>query len=354
MHRGEPARNSAAKTSRLSHASWSSMDTWYERLSTVDSLFLDLEDRTAHMHVGACAIFDGTPPPFRDVLRLVESRLSQVPRYRQRVLQVPLKQGRPVWIDETQFDLEYHVRRTALPAPGGETELKKLVSRLFSQQLDRDKPLWELWLVEGVGEDRFAIVSKTHHCMLDGVSGVDLATVLLDTEPDAAPPEPAEPWVPRKAPPLTELLVSSVKEQLSHPLKMPREALEPNSEVLKLFGGLAPLSPLNHPIGPHRRFEMLELPLAEIKEVRKNLGGTINDVVLAIVAGALRVWLTDREQPPTADLRVLVPVSMRTAEGRGTFGNQVSAVFCPLPVTEPNPIERLRKVREAMKVLKES
>src|SRR5471032_2824951 len=172
MHRGEPARNSAAKTSRLSHASWSSMDTWYERLSTVDSLFLDLEDRTAHMHVGACAIFEGPPPPFRDVLRLVESRLSQV----------PLKQGRPVWIDETQFDLEYHVRRTALPAPGGEAELKKLVSRLFSQQLDRDKPLWELWLVEGVGEDRFAVVSKTHHCMLDGVSGVDLATVLLDTE----------------------------------------------------------------------------------------------------------------------------------------------------------------------------
>jgi diacylglycerol O-acyltransferase len=363
------------------------MDTWYERLSTVDSLFLDLEDRTAHMHVGACAIFEGPPPPFRDVLRLVESRLSQVPRYRQRVLQVPLKQGRPVWIDETQFDLEYHVRRTALPAPGGEAELKKLVGRLFSQQLDRDKPLWELWLVEGVGgdgpagggrsaqarsaggDDRFAIVSKTHHCMLDGVSGVDLATVLLDTEPEAKPPGAPEAWTPRKAPPLTELLVSSVKEQLSHPLKMAREALEPNSEVLKLLGsvatglkpllgvfsmGLAPLSALNHPIGPHRRFEMLELPLAEIKEVRANLGGTVNDVVLAIVAGALRVWLTDREQPPTADLRVLVPVSMRTAEGRGTFGNQVSAVFCPLPVTEPNPIERLRKVREAMKVLKES
>jgi WS/DGAT/MGAT family acyltransferase len=345
------------------------MDTWYERLTTVDSLFLDLEDRTAHMHVGACAIFEGPPPPFRDVLRLVESRLSSVPRYRQRVLQVPLKQGRPVWIDETQFDLEYHVRRTALPAPGGEAELKKLVGRLFSQQLDRDKPLWELWLVEGVGDDRFAIVSKTHHCMLDGVSGVDLATVLLDTEPVATPPDPPAPWTPRKAPPLTELLVSSIKEQLSHPLKMVRDALEPNSEVLKLVGGaaaslkpllnvfsmgLAPLSPLNQPIGPHRRFEMLELPLAEIKEVRARLGGTVNDVVLAIVAGALRNWLEGREQPPSADLRVLVPVSMRGPESHGTFGNQVSAVFCPLPVTEANPLERLRKVREAMKVLKES
>ncbi|HEY2030362.1 MAG TPA: wax ester/triacylglycerol synthase family O-acyltransferase [Myxococcales bacterium] len=343
------------------------METWYERLSTLDALFLALEDRVAHMHVGACAVFEGPPPPFADVLRLVDARLSQVPRYRQRVLEVPLKQGRPVWIDETQFDLEYHVRRTALPAPGGEAELKKLVSRLFSQQLDRDKPLWELWLVEGLGGGRFAMVSKTHHCMLDGVSGVDLATVLLDAEPNPTPPEAVDPWRPRKAPPLTDLLVSSLKEQLSHPLRMAREALEPKSEVAQLFGavasgfkpllgvfsmGQAPESPLNKPLGPHRRFEMLELPLAEVKEVRARLGGTVNDVVLAVVAGALRTWLADREEPPAADLRVLVPVSMRTEHG--TYGNQVTAVFCPLPVTEPNPVERLRKVREAMKAVKES
>src|SRR4051794_4997733 len=202
------------------------MDTWYERLSTLDSLFLELEDRTAHMHVGGVAIFEGSPPPYRDFLNLVEARLESVPRYRQRIVQVPLKQGRPVWVDETQFDLEYHVRRTALPAPGGEAELKKLVGRLFSQQLDRDKPLWEVWLVESSNAGQFAIVSKTHHCMLDGVSGVDLATVLLDPEPDATPPGAPEPWTPRKAPPATELLVSSLKEQLSHPLRMAREALE--------------------------------------------------------------------------------------------------------------------------------
>jgi WS/DGAT/MGAT family acyltransferase len=345
------------------------MTPWYERLSTVDALFLELEDRQAHMHVGACAVFEGPPPPFRDFLKLIEARLSSVPRYRQRVLPVPFKQGRPVWIDETQFDLEYHVRRTALPAPGGDSELKKLVGRLFSQQLDREKPLWELWLVEGLPGGRFAVVSKTHHCMLDGVSGVDLATVLLDTEANPSPPETLDDWKPRPAPPLTDLLVSSVKEQLSHPLRLAKQALEPNSEVLKLLGsaamgikplfdmmtqGLAPASPLNQPIGPHRRFEMLELPLAEIKEVRKKLTGTVNDVVLATVAGALRKWLEAREQPPTEDLRVLVPVSMRTARGRGTFGNQVSAVFCPLPVTEGSPVERLRKVREAMKVIKES
>src|SRR3954471_8971837 len=303
------------------------MEKWFERLSTLDALFLELEDRATHMHVGAVAVFEGKPPPYRDLLALIQARLDQVPRYRQRVVFVPFRQGRPVWIDETQFDLEYHVRHTALPAPGGEAELKKLIGRLLSQALDRDKPLWEMYLVEGLGDGQFAIVSKTHHCMLDGVSGVDLATVLLDAEPDPTPPDPPEAWTPRKAPPSTELLVSSLKEQLSHPLRMAREALEPNSEMLQLVGsvaagfkpllsvfsmGMAPQSPLNQPIGPHRRFEMLELPLAEIKEVRTRLGGTVNDVVLATVAGALRSWLTGREQPPTADLRVLVPVSMRT------------------------------------------
>src|SRR6059058_6278467 len=202
------------------------MDTWYERLSMLDSLFLDLEERTAHMHVGAVAIFEGPPPPYADFLRLVDARLEHVPRYRQRVMFVPLKQSRPVWIDETQFDLEYHVRHTALPAPGGDAELKKLVGRLFSQALDRDKPLWEMWLVEGLGDSRFAVVSKTHHCMLDGVSGVDLATVLMDREPNPAPPPPPAPWTPRKAPRPAALLFSSVKEQLSSPLRMAREALE--------------------------------------------------------------------------------------------------------------------------------
>ncbi|HYS08496.1 MAG TPA: wax ester/triacylglycerol synthase family O-acyltransferase [Myxococcales bacterium] len=345
------------------------MDTWYERLSTLDSLFLELEDRSAHMHVGAVAVFEGPPPPYRDLLALIEARLEHVPRYRQRVMEVPFKGGRPVWIDETQFDLEYHVRRTALPSPGGDAELKKLVGRLFSQALDREKPLWEMWLVEGLGDSRFAIVSKTHHCMLDGVSGVDLATVLMDPEPVQVPPAPPAPWKPRKAPNASDLLVSSVKEQLSHPLRMARQALEPNSEAVKLFGkvfsgfkplmdvvsmGRAPECALNVPIGPHRRFEMLELPLARVKEVRAKLRCTVNDILLATVAGALRKWLSARGQPPAADLRVLVPVSMRTRRERGTYGNQVSAVFCPLPLTEPAPVERLRKVHDAMMVVKKS
>ena len=351
------------------------METWFERLSTLDSLFLELEDRSAHMHVGAVAIFDGPPPPYRDLLALIGARLSSVPRYRQRVQFVPFKQGRPVWVDESQFDLEYHVRHTALPAPGGDNELRKLAGRLLSQALDRDKPLWEMYLVEGLGEgeggkgERFAIVSKTHHCMLDGVSGVDLATVLMDTEPSSMPPDPPEAWTPRKAPTTPELLVASVKEQLSHPLRVAREALESNNDTRKLLGelfqgmkpllgvmsmGQAPESPLNVPIGPHRRFEMLQLGLDEVKEVRAALGGTVNDVILATVSGALHTWLSARGEVPAADLRVLVPVSVRGADAHNTFGNQVSAVFCPLPVGDPNPLERLRKVREAMKGVKES
>jgi diacylglycerol O-acyltransferase len=342
------------------------METWFERLTALDSLFLELEDRTAHMHVGAVALFDGPPPPYRDLLALIEARLDSVPRYRQRVQFVPFKQGRPVWVDESQFDLEYHVRHTALPSPGGEHELKKLTGRLLSQALDRDKPLWEMYLVEGLDDGKFAIVSKTHHCMLDGVSGVDLATVLMDTEPNSTPPAPPGPWSPRKAPGTAELLLSSMKDQLTHPVQLAREALGSGTDARKLlrdvaagvFGvmqlGLAPASALNVPIGPHRRFEMVELLLDEVKQVRAALGGTVNDVVLATVAGALRSWLLGRGETLGPDLRVLVPVSVRAADAHGTFGNQVSAVFCPLPVANPNPLERLKRVSEEMKVVKES
>ena len=344
------------------------MGTWFERLSSLDSLFLELEDRTTHMHVGAVAVFEGKTPPYRDFLQLIEARLHQVPRYRQRVQFVPFKQGRPVWIDESQFDLEYHVRHTALPAPGGDEELKRLAGRLFSQALDRDKPLWELWLVEGLGNDRFAVISKTHHCMLDGISGVDLATVLMDTEPSTEAPAPPAEWQPRPAPKASELLATSLKEQITNPFQVVREALQSNNDARKLLreiaGGLKPLlglagmgmvpaSALNRPIGPHRRFEMFDMPLPEIRKIRRALRGTVNDVILAVIAGALRRWLEARGESLGPDLRALVPVSMRGAHDRNTFGNQVSAVFCPLPVAEANPVERLRKVREAMKGIKE-
>lgn len=343
---------------------------WFERLSSLDATFLHLENRVAHMHVGAMALFEGPPPSYRELLALIESRIEAVPRYRQRLAFVPLGQGRPVWVDDADFDLEYHVRHTALPAPGSEQELKRLAGRLLSQQLDRDKPLWELWFVEGLSDGRFAVISKTHHCMVDGISGVDIATVLMDVDPNAPPPKPGKPWTPRAAPSKTELLLDAARSQIGrHPWQFVREAMEPTSEarrfVTELAGGIAPLvglaqmgnappSSLNQLIGPHRRFETVSFDLAAIKRVRAALGGTVNDVVLAVVAGALRTLLLQRGERLGPDLRVMVPVSVRPAEARGALGNHVAAVFCPLPVAEPDPVARLARVSRAMKGLKES
>ncbi|MFI5299457.1 MAG: wax ester/triacylglycerol synthase family O-acyltransferase [Polyangiales bacterium] len=341
---------------------------WFERLTTLDSTFLHLEGRAAHMHVGALAIFEGTPPPIADVLALVGARLDRIPRYRQRLAWPPL--GRPVWVDDDTFDLEYHVRQTALPAPGDDALLKKLAGRLLSQQLDRDKPLWELWLVEGLSHGRFAILSKTHHCMVDGVSGVDIATVLLDVDADPTPPAPPnKEWIPRPPPTHLDLLGEAMKQQVTEPLQAMRAAFEPESETRKLFDelragapailglaqlGSAPRSSLNGRIGPHRRFETVRLELSDVKRVRATLGGTVNDVILTVMSIALRARLTDRGDAVAEPLRVMVPVSVRSAEQRGTFGNQVTAMFCPLPVDEHDPVRALHRVSEAMKGLKES
>ncbi|MFO0592853.1 MAG: wax ester/triacylglycerol synthase family O-acyltransferase, partial [Polyangiaceae bacterium] len=327
-------------------------------------------NRAAHMHVGAMVVFEGPPPAYKDLLALIASRIDAVPRYRQRLMFVPLAQGRPVWVDDAHFDLEYHVRHTALPAPGGEAELKRLTGRLLSQQLDRDKPLWELWFVEGLGDGQFAIISKTHHCMVDGISGVDIATVLMDADRDAKPPGAPKPWSPRPGPSQADLLFEAAKSQLTrNPFKFVKEALEPESEARRaateLLGGILPLmglaqmgnappSSLNQLIGPHRRFETVTFDLARIKRVRAVLGGTVNDIILAVVAGALRTLLRSRGEHLGPDLRVMVPVSVRAPAARGSLGNQVTAVFCPLPVAEADPVRRLLRVSAEMKGLKES
>ncbi|MCK6549771.1 wax ester/triacylglycerol synthase family O-acyltransferase [Myxococcota bacterium] len=341
---------------------------WFERLSSLDATFLWFEDRTAHMHVGAVAVFEGKPPRYQDLCALIESRLDRVPRYRQRLMMVPFQAGRPVWVDESHFELEYHVRHTALPAPGGLEQLQKLAGRLFAQRLDRDKPLWELWFIEGLGENRFAILSKTHHCMIDGVSGVDLATVLLDFEPTAGPPPTRAPWMPRPAPTKTELLRAAMIDQVKNPVEFAKNAARAAGEERKmlmelaagikpLLGmaqmGSAPVTSVNHALGPHRRFEVLSLDLAEVKRIKSALGGTVNDVILATVAGALRTLFVSRGEYPAADLRVMVPVSVR-GDNRGTFGNQVTAMFCTLPITEPDPTRRLERIRLEMKNLKDS
>ena len=299
----------------------------------------------------------------------IASRLDRAPRYRQRISFVPLQLGRPVWIDDDHLDLEYHVRHTALPPPGGPEPLKRLAARVFAQRLDRDRPLWELWLVEGLGPERFALISKTHHCMLDGVAGADLATVLLGTDPSEVRPMEPAPWTPRPAPGTAELVASALLAQATHPLQLVRGALRPDSpgrqKLLELGAGLKPLvglsrlgrarpSSLNRPIGPHRRWETALLDLDRVKAVRAALGGTVNDVLLAVVAGALRKLFLSRGEEPPPDVRAMIPVSVRGPGTSGELGNRVTAVFCALPTGEGDAAERLRTVTAEMDVLKES
>ncbi len=343
--------------------------TWFERLSGLDAVFLYVEDATAHMHVGAVAVFEGTAPTYRELLRHIGSRLHRLPRYRQRLAFVPFELGRPVWVDEPDLDLEHHVRRVALPSPAGDEELKALAGRLFAERLDRQRPLWELWLVEALQPGRFALVFKTHHCMIDGVSGVDLTTALFDREPDPpALPAPV-PWKPRPAPASSVLAASALSDDLRRPLGLVRRLVdgdggsraalaELGAGLLPLAGlglmGRAPPSSLNRPLGPRRRWATATLDLAEVKAVKSALGGTVNDVVLAVVAGALRTFFVARGEEPPAELRALVPVSVRGDTEKGTLGNRVSAIFCRLPVGEPEPRARLDRVMKETRHLKGS
>jgi len=345
-----------------------------DRLTGLDSSFLHLESGGAHMHVASVAVFRGEAPPYDEFVEHLERRLHLVPRYRQRLALVPLEQGRPVWVDDPHFNVRYHLRHTALPAPGGPTQLKRLASRVFSQQLDRSKPLWEIWLVEGVAGDRFALLAKTHHALVDGVSGVDILTVLFDTAADPAPvPEPDRPWVPRPLPSSAQLLADALLERATVPaeivrgaraaLRAPRRvagAFVKSAEALGSFfwagtADQAPDTPLNVRIGPHRRFTWVPASLKEFKAIKSELGGSVNDVVLAAVAGALGAWL--REQGVRThglELKAMVPVSVRAEAERGDLGNRVAAMWAPLPVGVADPVERLRLVREAMSHLKES
>ncbi|HET6448105.1 MAG TPA: wax ester/triacylglycerol synthase family O-acyltransferase [Conexibacter sp.] len=344
------------------------------RLTGLDSSFLHLEHDTAtHMHVASCMVFDGPPPPHDELVAHVEARLHLVPRYRQRLAFVPFGQGRPVWVDDPHFNTRYHVQHHALPPPGSDEQLRHLAGRAFSQQLDRNKPLWELWLVEGLDGGRFAILAKTHHALVDGISGVDITTVLFDVSPEPAPtPAPEQPWVPRPLPSSAQLLGDALLERATVPAEVVRGmrsiVRRPRRVAKELFGDVtaigsftlpgarsAPPSPLNVPIGPHRRFTWVEEELDRIKAIKNALGGTVNDVVLASVAGGLGRYLRAHGHP-TIDLvlRAMIPVSVRSEEARGALGNQVAAVWASLPVGETDPIERLALVRGEMEGLKES
>jgi diacylglycerol O-acyltransferase / wax synthase len=343
-----------------------------DRLTGLDASFLALEKDGAHMHVGSVLVFDGEAPPYEDFLAMIEGRLHQVPRYRQKLAFPPLAQARPVWVDDPHFNIGYHVRHTALPAPAGDDQLRKLAGRVFSQQLDRNKPLWEIWLVNKVGEDQFALVCKTHHALVDGISGVDIMTVLFDLEPEPAERESGPPWYPRPEPSGATLFGDAVADLAGAPigygravagaLSDPRKA---SSAVARTLGGLAsmaaagiggaPPSPLNTRIGPHRRFAWVESDLDRFKAIKGALGGTVNDVVLAVVTGALRDHLLRRGRDPSGlELKAMVPVSIRAEAERGALGNKVAAIYAPLPVGIADPLERLQTIHEALSHLKQS
>ena len=344
-----------------------------DRLSGLDSSFLHLEhDADTHMHVASTTIFEGPGPGYVEFRDHISSRLHLVPRFRQKIRSVPFGQGRPVWVDDPHFNLSYHVRHTSLPPPGSEEQLKNLAARVFSQQLDRSKPLWELWLVEGLKGGRFAIVGKTHHCLVDGISGVDITTVLFDMEREPADePAPREQWIPQPEPSRAELLSEALIERVVSPqeisrgvrriLRGPRRMLSRIADDVAAAGAFAwagigaPATPLNVDIGGHRRFEMVRASLGDLKQVKNEYGGTVNDVILAAVSGGLGRYLRARGHATKGvEMRALVPVSVRTAEQKGALGNRVSGMMAPLPVGIEDPVERLRFVTEAMGDLKSS
>jgi diacylglycerol O-acyltransferase len=344
-----------------------------DRLTAMDASFLAQESPVSHMHVGAAMIFDGPPPAYEDLCDHVRGRLHLVPRYRQKLAVPPLETGRPVWVDDPRFNLEYHVRHTALPAPGSEEQLCALAARVHSQQLDRAKPLWEIWLVQDLEHDRFALLSKTHHALVDGIAGVDLMTVLLDVHPvpRAVPHEDAA-WQPQSEPTPAELATRGLRglvrapfslagravSAAAHPgaaLGTTREAVEGLGEIVWAGLNPAPGTPLNVPIGPHRRLELVRGALDDFKLVKNTFGGTVNDVVLTVVAGALRTWLRSRAvRTEGLELRALVPVSIRTHEERDRLGNRLAVMRGPLPVYVEDPVARLQVVRQAMDGLKDS
>jgi WS/DGAT/MGAT family acyltransferase len=349
----------------------------YDRLTALDASFLDIEDANAHMHVGSVGLFDLGPLKAKRggldmerVLAMSDSTLSRFPRFRQKLAWVPLF-GHPVWVDDGRFNLSYHVRHTALPPPGDERQLKRLAGRIMSQQLDRGKPLWEIWYVEGLAGGRFAVISKLHHCMADGVSGADMMSSMMGPDPQhvfASPPR----WLPRAAPTPARLLADETLRLATVPLDVaraggallsqPRRSLAAARDALgavgeALWAGLAPASPtpLNCDIGPHRRFDWTEIDLEVVKGIKNRLGATVNDVVLAVVTGALRRFLRRRgEQVDDLTFRAMIPVNVRAAGEHGRLGNRVSFMMAPLPIAERDPTRRLSRIVETTQAVKHS
>jgi diacylglycerol O-acyltransferase len=355
--------------------------SYYERLSALDTSFLDIEDQfpNAHMHIGSVSLFDAAP--LRDdngatdidkLRRLVQSGIHRVPRYRQKLARVPAF-GNPVWVDDDRLNLLYHIRHVRLPNPGTERQLKRLAGRIMSQRLDRGKPLWELWVVDGIEGDRVGLISKAHHCMIDGVGSVELSTALIQARKDIEgeidnPPT----FRTRSAPRPRDLFLDELNRRIAEPFRAARVAGSAFADPLGalrslrdsldaigagLRGGLSSASPtpFNDEVGPHRRFDWLEMRLDEIKSVKNRLGGTINDVVLAVASGALGRFLHNRGvSVQDLDFRAMLPVNVRVADERESLGNRVSSLMAALPLSERDPVKRFQLVMQTTDRLKKS
>lgn len=348
----------------------------HDRLSALDSSFLHLERLETPMHVGALSVFEGGPfldaqGHFRlaDARALVTSRLHLIPRFRRRLMHVLGELGRPIWVDDDRFDIAYHVRLTALPAPGTRAQLLALTERVQAGLLDRTRPLWELWFVEGLEDGHIALIQKTHHALVDGVSGVDVATVLLDFTAEPTVLDAPE-WEPQPPPSREQLVFDTLVERATEPAEIvrtirraargPRRALRQISDLARSIATLvdtnaiAPRTSLNQRVGRNRRFELVRVSLDDVKHIRERVGGTVNDVILAGVAGGLaRLLETRQELEPGLTLKVMCPVSVRDETQQMQLGNRVSAMFVPLAVGEPDPLVRLEALRAVTADLKE-
>jgi WS/DGAT/MGAT family acyltransferase len=339
-----------------------------EWMSAIDSSFLHVENDVTPMHIGGVSIFEGPPPAPEELRRMVAGKLDLVPRYRQKVRFVPLAAGAPVWVDDPHFSIDYHLRHTALPSGGSERQLREMAARVFSQHLDRNKPLWELWMVEGLSGGRWALLSKVHHCMVDGVAATDLMSVMFS---DTTELSSARRWSPAPEPSQLDILMQTVAHRLSPEgqidalrriLRTPRQTVEAFAEALRATLAATPsmrpvaASSLTGAIGPHRRWSWAHVRLADVKSVRAALGGTVNDVVLTVITNGFRELLQARGETVAEDriVRTMVPVSVRRRGERGVYNNRVSAVFAGLPVGLHDPVRRLRVIRAEMDGVKSS
>ncbi len=343
-----------------------------DRLNPLDARFIDAEDEDPHasMAIASIAVFEGPAPSYEEFLGAIAGRLPLVPRYRQKLRTVPLRIGPPVWVEDPQFDLRYHVRQTALPAPGEDAELSRLMARIMGQRLDRAHPLWEYWLVEGLAGGHWALISKVHHCMVDGVSGTDLYRVIFDSSPAPAPPT-KDTWAPAAEPSSADLVAAAVLDLallpvngaralagvVVHPDRLAKDTIDTVRGAARLASSLVPAttSSLTGRVGQQRRYTWVRASLDDVKAVKQQLGGTVNDVVLAAISSGYRAFLLSRgEQPEAHMVPTLVPVSVRAPGEENIYENRVAAILAHLPVDVVDPVERHAAIRSEMSMLKAS